>query len=61
MFTFTETARLKSPRKGLDHGMHTLNEYKGVTVVDVASYRHPAISSIVDAVWKRFHLPTSLE
>ena len=61
MFTFTETARLKSPRKRLDHGMHTLNEYKGVTVVDVASYRHPAISSIVDAVWKRFHLPTSLE
>ena len=61
MFTFTETARLKSPRKGLDHGMHTLNEYKGVTVVDVSSYRHPTISSIVDTIWKRFKLPTSLE
>ena len=61
MFTFTETARLKSPRKHLDHGMHTLNEYKGVTVVDVSSYRRPTISSIVDAVWKHFNLPTSLE
>ena len=61
MFTFTETARLTSPRKRLDHGMHTLNEYKGVTVVDVSSYRWPTIGSLVDAVWKRFHLPTSLE
>ncbi len=61
VFTFTETSRLKSPRKRLDHGMHTLNEHKGVTVVDVSSYRRPAISSLVDAVWQRFHLPTSLE
>lgn len=60
-FTFTETARLKSPRKRLDHGMHTLNEYKGVTVVDLASYRWPMISSIVDNIWKRFHLPVLLE
>ncbi len=60
-FTFTETRRLKSPRKHLDHGMHTLNEYKGVTVVDISSYRWPAISSFVDNIWKRFHLPVSLE
>ncbi len=61
VFSFTETARLKSSRKHLDHGMHTLNEYKGVTVVDVSSYRWPTISSLVDSVWKRFRLPVGLE
>lgn len=61
LFTVTETVRLKSPRKRLDHGMHTLNEYKGITVVDLSSYRWPTISSIVDAIWKRFHLPVNLK
>ena len=61
LFSFTETARLKSPRKHWDHGMHTLNEYKGVTVVDVSCYRWPRLGHLVDAIWKRSHWPVNLE
>lgn len=60
-FVFTETKRLRSPRKHLDQGLHTLNEYKGVTVVDVSSYRHPLIGSVVDRIWHWLGWPTQLK
>ncbi len=59
-FEFVECARLKSPRGYLDFGMHTLNVYKDVTVIDLASYRWPRVGSFVDSFWRRFNLPISM-
>lgn len=59
-FEFSETTRIRSPRGYLDFGMHTLNRYKDVTVIDVASYRWPKIGSLTDYMWQKFKLPTSI-
>ncbi len=60
-FEMTETARIKSPRGYRDHGMHTLNEYKDVTVIDISSYRFPRIGSTVDALWQKLGWPIELK
>ena len=60
-FEIKETRRLKPPRRFLDHGMHTLNEYKGVTVIDISIYSHPTIGWFTDTLWKIFRLPTELK
>lgn len=36
---------LYSPHKKYKEGLHTLNEYKGVVVIDVIGYNHPTIAS----------------
>jgi hypothetical protein len=60
-FEIKEERKIKSPRRFIDHGMHTLNGYKGVTVVDVSAYGHPAIGWLTDSIWKIFRLPTELK
>lgn len=59
-FEFEEKVRIKSPRGYLDHGMHTLNEHDGVTVVDIASYKCPIIGSMIDNLWQWLNWPTSI-
>lgn len=60
-FAFVEKIRLKSPRGHLDFGMHTLNEYKGVIVTDITTYRRPIIGHFTDVVWQKLHWPISLK
>ena len=37
-FDFVEVKRLKSPSRRWNQGMHTLNEYKGMIIVDLKGY-----------------------
>lgn len=53
-FKFEEVARLKSPSKRFDQGMHTLNHYKDVVVIDVRGYRWPSIGRPIDAIRNLF-------
>lgn len=47
-FTFETVKRIVSPHPKMKLGLHTLNEYKGVAVIDVLGYRHPFWGKIVD-------------
>lgn len=47
-FSFETVKRITSPHPKMKLGLHTLNEYKGVVVVDVLGYRHPFLGRIVD-------------
>ena len=47
-FTFDVVKRIISPHPKMKLGLHTLNEYKGVVVIDVYGYRHPFLGKIVD-------------
>lgn len=46
-FSLNTVKRITSPHPSLNLGLHTLNEYKGVVVVDVCGYRYPIIGKIV--------------
>lgn len=48
-FIFKEIRKLMSPHKTLNIGMHTINSYKGVVIVDVKGFRHPTIAPIL--IW----------
>lgn len=39
-FSFEVVKRLFSPHKKYDLGLHTLNEYKGLVIIDVFGYNH---------------------
>lgn len=47
-FSFATVKRITPPHPNMKLGLHTLNEYKGVVVIDVNGYRHPIIGKIVD-------------
>ena len=47
-FSFKTLKRITSPHPKMKLGLHTLNEYKGVVVIDVHGYRHPIAGRIVD-------------
>jgi len=47
-FSFETVKRIVSPHPKMKLGLHTLNEYKGVAVIDVLGYRHPFWGKIVD-------------
>ena len=47
-FSFETVKRITSPHPQMKLGLHTLNEYKGVVVIDVYGYRHPLWGRIVD-------------
>jgi hypothetical protein len=47
-FSFETVKRITSPHPKMKLGLHTMNEYKGVAVVDVYGYRHPFWGRIVD-------------
>lgn len=47
-FSFVTVKRITSPHPKMKLGLHTLNEYKGVVVIDVLGYRHPFVGKIID-------------
>lgn len=47
-FQFTFVKQLTSPRRWRHFGLHTLNEYKGVYVIDVKAYDHWIIAPLID-------------
>lgn len=47
-FSFKTVKRITSPHPKMKLGLHTINEYKGVVVVDVLGHRHPTVGRIVD-------------
>ena len=47
-FSVESVRRIVSPHLEMKLGLHTLNEYKGVVVIDVYGYRHPFCGTIVD-------------
>lgn len=51
-FTFNTIRTLTSSHPTLKEGMHTLNEYKGVIVIDVIGYNYPCVAKILLAVRK---------
>ncbi len=51
---FHEVCRLSSPAANQLSRMHTLNRYKGVTVVDMAACQHPHIARVAVQLKKHF-------
>ena len=51
-FSFEIVKKIMSPHPKMKLGLHTLNEYKGVVIIDVLGYRHPLWGSIVDWIIK---------
>ena len=49
-FTTETIKRITSPHPSMRLGLHTLNEYKGVAVIDVHGYRHPFWGRIIDSM-----------
>lgn len=47
-FSFEIVKRITSPHPKMKLGLHTLNEYNGVVVIDVYGYRHPMIGKKID-------------
>jgi len=43
-FVFEEINRYFSPDKRMNHGIHTLNSYKGITVVDMEGFEWPILA-----------------
>lgn len=43
-FVFSEVTRYNSPDRRMNHGIHTLNSYKGITVVDMEGYEWPILA-----------------
>ena len=51
--SFDEICRIYPP-EGYD-GMHTFNQYKGVAVVDLRKYNHPAVHSLLSKIKNIIH------
>lgn len=50
---YLETVKhIESPNKRYPLGLHTMNEYKGVVVIDVKGYRYGKLGLIVDKLVK---------
>lgn len=47
---FTEIRRIRSNVKGFKDGIHTLNSYNNITVVDVKHYKHPYLRPIAQFI-----------
>lgn len=52
IFSFETVKKIISPHPKMKLGIHTLNEYKGVVVIDVLGYRHPFWGRIIDGMVK---------
>lgn len=46
-FMFTEIKKIKSPNRKYSLGLHTINEYKGVVVIDVKGYTYGWIGEVI--------------
>lgn len=53
-FSFEPIKRLFSPHPKLNTGMHTLNTYKGVSVIDVHGWANPRIVDMIILMKKMF-------
>lgn len=51
-FAFTTVKQLTSPNRHYPLGLHTLNEYKGVAVIDVKGYRYGLIGAFLSKLVK---------
>lgn len=49
---FVPVKRLESPNQMMNQGMHTLNEYKGVVVIDVKGFNNPFVGKLYTAFLK---------
>lgn len=47
-FTIDTVKRIASPHPKMKLGLHTLNEYDGVVVIDVYGYRFPLLGNVFD-------------
>ena len=52
LISFESVRRIESPIKQLDLGMHTINCYKDIVVVDVKGYRHPKLVKVFNVLKK---------
>ena len=48
LFSFETVRRLTSNHPKMKLGLHTMNEYKGIVVIDVYGYRYPLLGKVVD-------------
>ena len=55
-FKFTEVRRLNTSHKNLRLGVHTLNSYKGITVIDAHGYCYPILARIGNFLKSKFGL-----
>lgn len=55
-FVFREVKRVSSNVRNKNVGLHTLNEYKGVVVVDLKSYNHPFFGKINMFVYRLYKM-----
>ena len=46
-FTFETEKHIESPNKRYPLGLHTMNEYKGVVVIDVKGYRYGKVGEMI--------------
>ena len=53
-FHFSHVKKIESPHKTRKEALHTLNEYKGVVVIDVKGYDHPLIGKTLHKIVKSF-------
>ena len=54
-FSFETTKHIESPSKKYSLGLHTVNEYKGIVVIDVKGYRYGKIGELMAklvAIWR---------
>lgn len=51
-FDFEFVKEITSTHATLREGLHTLNEYKGIVVVDVIGYEHPVIGKFLHSIMK---------
>lgn len=49
-FSFETVKKIMSPHPKMKLGLHTMNEYKGVCVVDVLGYRNPLIGKTLSYI-----------
>ena len=51
-FSFEIIKRIASPHPKMKLGLHTLNGFKDIVVVDVVGYRYPILGRIIDRLFK---------
>ncbi len=52
LIKFNSIRRIESPCKHLGLGMHTINNFKDVVVVDLKGYRHPKLVKVINFLKK---------
>lgn len=52
VFSFETVKRITSTHPKMELGLHTLNEYKGIVVIDVYGYRYPIVGKVIDRMMR---------